>query len=108
LSIERSQICLSAKRDRQDWLVRSDLFLEFFPGDFAVPENLGKESTADRFASVDGNNGASAVGMTEEMVTSLDSYQVKTEAAKRLDELNTAQCRKCAHAMTVTRWTPMN
>ena len=88
--------------------VRSNRFPEFLSGDFAVPENLGKESTADRFASVHGNNGAPAVGVAEEMVTSLDSYQVKTEAAKRFDELNAAQCRKCAHAMTATRWTPMN
>ena len=89
-------------------LVRSDFLLEFFPGDFAVPENLGKETTADRFAPVDGDNGAPTVGVADEMVTSFDSDQLKTKAAKRPDELDAVQCGKGAHAVTATRCTPMN
>ena len=94
--------------DSHERLVRSDFLLQFLPGDFTVPENLGKETTTDRFAPVDGNNGASAAGVAEEMVTSFDSDQLKTEVAKGLDELNAAQCGKGAHAMTAMRWTPMN
>ena len=57
---------------------------------------------------MDGNHVAPAVGVTEEVVTSLDSNEAKTKATERLDELGAIECRKCAHAMTAIRWTPTN
>ncbi len=88
--------------------IRSDLFLDIFPGEFTIPENLGDESAADGLAAMDRNHGASSVGVAEKVMASLDSNKIKTKAAKRLDELDAVKCGKGAHAMTATRWTPTN
>lgn len=89
-------------------VVRSDFLMQFFPGNLTVPENLGKETTSDYLTPMGGNNGASTVGVAKKMVAPLDSDRLKTQATKRLDELNAAKCGKGAHAMTATRWTPTN
>ena len=89
-------------------LVRSDLFPDIFSGDFTIPENLGEESATDGFAAMDGNHRAPAVGVTEEVMASLDANEIKAKATKRLDKLGAVKCGKCAHAMTATRWTPTN
>jgi len=89
-------------------LVRLDFFSDIFPGDFTIPENLGNESTTDGLAAMDWHHGATAVGVTEEMMASIDPNEIKTKATKRLDELGAVKCGKCAHAMTATRWTPTN
>lgn len=67
--------------DSREDRVRSEFFPDIFPGALTIPENLGKQSATDGLAAMDGNHGAPPVGMTEEVVTSLDSYQVKTKAA---------------------------
>jgi hypothetical protein len=97
------QICLSAERDRQHLLVRSDFSLEFFPRDLAVSENLGEESATDCLAPMDRNNGAATVKMAEEVVATLDPDEFKPKASQRLDELEAVDCGKGAHAMTATR-----
>ena len=84
-------------------LVRSDFFLNIFSGNFTITENLGDESAADGLAAMYGNYGAATVGMTEEVMAPFDPNEIKTEATKRLDELGTVWCGKCAHAMTATR-----
>lgn len=86
-----------------DALVRSDFFLDLFSGDFTIPENLGDKSATDGLAAMDRNHGASAVGVTEEMMASLGPNEIKTKATKRLDELGAVKCGKGAHAMTATR-----
>jgi hypothetical protein len=88
---------------RTESLVRLDFLLDIFPCDFTIPENLREESAADRFAAMDGNYSATTVGVTQEVVASLDSDEVETKATKRLDELIAVECRKCAHAMTAMR-----
>ena len=70
---------------------RSDFVLNFVPGDFTIPENLGEDSATDAFAAVDWDNSASSVGVTEEVVTSLDPDDFKVKAPKRLDELDAAE-----------------
>ena len=45
-------------------LARSDFFLDIFSGDFTIPENLGNESATDGLATMDGNHGAPAIGVT--------------------------------------------
>ena len=89
-------------------LVRSDFFPDVFSGDFTIPENLGNEPASDGLAAMDGNHGTPTVGVTEEVMASLDPNEIKTKATKRLDELVAVKCGKCAHAMTATRWTPTN
>lgn len=89
-------------------VVRSDFFLDVFPCDFAIPEDLGKESTTYGLAPINWNYCASTIRMTHEVVASLDSDKIETETAKRFDKLDAADCRKSTHAMTATRWTPTN
>jgi len=86
-----------------DALVRSDFFLDIFSGDFTIPENLGDMSATDGLAAMDGNHGAPAIGVTEEVMAPLDPNEIKTKAPKRLEELGAVKCGKCAHAMTATR-----
>jgi hypothetical protein len=90
-------------RGSQEWLVRLDFFPDIFPSDFAIPENLREESASDCFATVDWNHSATTVGVTQEVVASLNSDEVETKVTKRLDELGAVECRKCAHAMTAIR-----
>jgi hypothetical protein len=94
--------------DSQQDLVRSDFVLNFFSGKFTIPENLSEKSSAYALATVNWHHRASSVGVTEEVVTSLDSDDFKAKAPKRLDELNAVEGGKSAHAMTATRWTPTN
>lgn len=71
--------------------VRSDLFLNVFAGEFRIAKNLGEEATADGLATMDGNDGASAVGVPEEVVAPLDPNDFKTKVAKRPNELGAAE-----------------
>lgn len=87
----------------QQAVVRSDLFLQFVPRDLAVSENLSKETAAKRLAAVDGNNGAAAVGMTEEVMAAFDANEIEPKTTQRLEEMCAGDCGKCAHAMTATR-----
>jgi len=84
-------------------VVRSDLFLQFFPREFAVPENLSKETAANRFAAVDGNDRAATVGMAEEVMATLDANEIEPKTTQGLEQLRASDCGKCAHAMTDTR-----
>ena len=77
--------------------------MQFFARELAVSENLSKETTANRFTAVDGDNSAAAVGMAEEMVTTFDANQVKPKTTQRLEEMGAGQRGKGAHAMTATR-----
>ncbi len=97
------------KREAPDlMMVCSDFFLEVFSCDFAIPENLSKKSATDSLATMNWNHGASAIGMTQKVVASLDSDEIKPEPSKCFDKLDTVDRRKCAHAMTAIRWTPIN
>ena len=94
--------------DSQNCVVRSDSVLKFFSGEFTIPENLGEESATDALATVHWHHCAPSVGVTEEVVTSLDPDDFKAKAPKCLDELHAVEGGKRAHAMTATRWTPTN
>ena len=84
-------------------MVRSDLFLQFFPRDLAVSENLSKETAANRLAAVDGNNGAAAIGMAEEVMAAFDANEIEPKTTQRLEDVRASDCGKRAHAMTATR-----
>ena len=77
--------------------------MQFFPREIAVSENLSKETAANRLAAMDGNNGAAAVGMAEEVMAAFDANEIEPETTQRLEEVRTGDCGKCAHAMTATR-----
>ena len=83
--------------------VRSDLSLQFFPREIAVAENLGKETAADRLPAVDGNNGAAAVGVAEEVMAAFDANEIEPKTTQRLEEVGAGDRGKRAHAMTATR-----
>ncbi len=94
--------------DSQQDLVRLDFVQNFFSGEFTIPEDLSEKSAADALATVNWHHRASSIGVTEEVVTSLDPDDFKSKAPKRLDELNAVEGGKSAHAMTATRCTPTN
>jgi hypothetical protein len=77
--------------DSQKDLVRSDFLLKLISGDFAIPKDLSEESATYTFAAMGGHHCAPAVGMTEEVVTSLDPNQIKAKATKCLDKLDAVQ-----------------
>jgi hypothetical protein len=77
--------------------------LKFFPRDLAVPENLSKETAANRLATVYGNDGAAAIGMAEEVMASFDANEHEPKATQRFEYLRAGHCGECAHAMTATR-----
>jgi hypothetical protein len=79
------------------------LFLQFFPRDLAVSENLSKETAANRLAAVDGNNGAAAIRMAEEVMAAFDANEIESKTTQRLDDVGAGDCGKSAHAMTATR-----
>jgi hypothetical protein len=65
--------------------VRLDFLLDIFPSDFTIPENLREKSATDGLAAMDWNDGAPAIGVTKEVVASLDSNEVKPKATECLD-----------------------
>ena len=71
-----------------DALVRSDFFLDIFSGDFTIPKNLGDKSATDGLAAMYWNHGTPAIGVTQEVMASLDPNKIKTKATKRLEELS--------------------
>ena len=94
--------------DSQQDLVHSDFVLNFFSGEFTIPENLCEKSSAYALATVNWYHRAAAVGVPEEVMASLDPDDFKAKTPKRLDELNAVEGGKRAHAMTATRCTPIN
>ena len=49
-------------------LARSEFFLEFLAGDLTVPKDLCKKATANRLSTVNRDDGAAAVGMTQKVL----------------------------------------
>jgi hypothetical protein len=74
------------------------LLLNFLSAQFALSKNLSQQAASDGFAAMDGNDRASAVGVTKKMMTPLRSYHFKTKTPKHLDELNPADGWKRTHA----------
>ena len=66
---------------------RSKYFLELLPGEFAISQNLSKESTPNRLAAVYRYDCAPAIWMAQEMVTALRTDHFKTKLPKDFDKL---------------------
>ena len=86
----------------------SAFLLDLFSGEFAVSKNLSKETSADGFASVDGDDSTSTIGMLEEAVAAFLTDDSKSEPAQSFDESESGDGRKRTHTATATRWTPTN
>lgn len=84
-------------------VVLSKYFLEIVPGEFAISQDLSKESAPNRFAAVHGYDRAPAIWMAQEMVTTSRAYHFKTKFQKGFDKLGPSDCRKCTHEETATR-----
>jgi len=83
-------------------LVRSKYFLQFFYGNFTIPNDLSQQASANRLTSVDRHDGTSAVEMLKKMVAPLLANDFKTEIAKSLDHALPRYSRKGTHAVTAT------
>jgi hypothetical protein len=64
--------------------------LEFIPGEFAISQDLSKESASNRLASVHGYNRAPSIWMAQEMVATPPSDYFKTKFPKGIDNLGTS------------------
>ena len=65
-------------------------FLGDRPGEFAISQDLSKESAPNRFTAVHGYNRASAIWMAQKMVTTSRAYHFKTEFQKSFDKLGSS------------------
>lgn len=84
-------------------VVRSEFFLNVLSRNLTVPQNLSKKSPANGFTSVNRYDRAPAVGMAKETVAALDSDNLESKLTKGLDQADTRDGRKGAHAVTATR-----
>jgi hypothetical protein len=69
---------------------RSEYFLELIPGEFAISQDLSKESTPNRLAAVYRYDCAPAIWMAQEIVTTLLTDHFKTKFPKGFDKLGTS------------------
>ncbi len=83
-------------------LVRSKHFLQFFYGNFTIPNDLSQQASANRLTSVNRHDGASAVGMLKKIVAPLLANDFKSEIRKSLDQTLASDSRESTHAVTVT------
>ena len=80
-----------AVKRRLQGFVRSEYFLEIIPGEFAISEDLSKEPTSNRLASVNGYNRAPSIWMAQEMVTAPRSDHLKSKFPKGFDNLGASE-----------------
>ena len=88
--------------------VRSAFLVDVFSGEITVSKNLSEETSADGFASVNGDDGTSTIRMLEEAVTAFLTDDNKPKPAQSFDEPESGDGRKRTHTATATRWTPTN
>ena len=79
-----------AVKRRLQGFVRSEYLLEIIPGEFAISQDLGKESASNRLASVYGYNRTPSIWMAQEMVTTPRSDHFETKFPKGFDKLGTS------------------
>jgi hypothetical protein len=85
-----SYISMCAVRYRIKGFDESEDFLEFIPGEFAISQDLSKESTPNRLAVVCRYDCASAIWMAQEMVIALCTDHFKTRFPEGFDKLGTS------------------
>ena len=66
---------------------RSDYLLEIVPREFAISQDLSKKSAPNRLAAMYRYYCASAIRMTQEMVTAFRTQDLKTKFPKGFDKL---------------------
>ena len=69
---------------------RSEYFMELIPGEFAISQDLSKESTPNRLAAVYRHDCAPAAWMAQEMVIALRTDNFETKFPKGFDKLGTS------------------
>jgi hypothetical protein len=69
---------------------RSEYFLDFISGEFAISQDLSKEPTPNRLAAVYRDDCAPAIWMAQEMVTAFRTNHFKTKFPKGFDKLGTS------------------
>ena len=66
--------------------VRSAFLLDVFSGEFTVSKNLSKETSADGFAPVDGDDSTSTIRMLKEAVAAFLADDNKPKLAQSFDK----------------------
>lgn len=77
--------------------------MDILPGEFAISQDLSKESAPNRLATVYRYDCAPAIWMAQETVTALHPDHFKTKFPKGFNKLGTSDGRKSAHEETATR-----
>ena len=87
---------------------KSNHLVELFLTDFAVAEDLRKETATDGLATMHGDNSAAPVRVAKESMTSLGTDDLKAEFAEGMNEFHTGEGGKATHVVTAIRCTPTN
>lgn len=93
----------SIVKHRIQGFVHSEYFLDILPGEFAISQDLSKESAPNRLAAVYRYDCAPAIRMAQETVTALHTDHLKTKFPKGFNKLGPSDCGKSAHKETATR-----
>jgi hypothetical protein len=78
-------------------------FPEFFSGQLAIPEDLVKQAGTDDLARVHRYNRASAILVTQEVMTAFDPENSEAALSEAGNKVGAGDPRTSAHAAMVTR-----
>ena len=81
---------MCAVKYRIKYFDRSKYFLEPIPGEFAISQDLSKESTPNHLAPVYRYDCTPAIWLAQEMVTALRTDHFETKFPKGFDKLGTS------------------
>jgi hypothetical protein len=76
---------------------QSDQFFEVFFGNLAIPEDLHEKAGSNGVAGVNGYHRRAAIGVLQEMMATLDSDDLKADAAQSLYEFFAAKATEFCH-----------
>lgn len=80
-------------------------FLEFVGCHFAISQDLSKKSSPDILATMNRNNGTSAIRMLEKMMTAFDADNYKPDLAQSTYKPTASEGWKGAHGLAVNGYT---
>src|SRR3989304_1386658 len=99
---------ISRRCKLSDCLVRSEKLFKFFYGDFTVTHDLRQKATTDCFTGMYRYYRTPTVNMLKEIMAAFTSDDLKAHFPKSLDKALARDSGEVAHAVTATRWTPIN
>jgi hypothetical protein len=81
---------------------------ELLDRDFSIIQNRLPQAGADDFTGMNGDDGASAIGMFQEVMTAFDSHDLETCLPQRGNHLTASAAGELGLGYTAMRCTPTN